>query len=174
MSAYAPVGVQQPRPRFEYAAHLRVRAKRREAAGNVGRAQVLHRQPILRRARARARDQRSIRYADHQPTRPDEQLLAADALQLVPAGIRALDQRHILRVLVIRFADDACLTAARSELVRRAEAIEADHSVTASREMERGGTSRSAETGDRDAQLNSQGDDGSPICARRASAGLYR
>ncbi len=166
----ATIGVQQACPRFEHGAHVAVGAKRGKPACDFSRAQIVDRQVVLRRTRASARDERSVRGADHQAAGLHEQPLPAHALQLVPARVRTLNQRHVLRMLEIRFPDDARLPGARTELMRRRKAVEADDLVPAPRKVKCGGASGGAEARDCDPQLNSQAPTMLPRTHVRSSA----
>ncbi len=75
--------------------------------------------------------------ADHQPSGGQQQRFDRQLLQLMPKVIGTLDQGDIEWMFEIRFADDASLAMGGTRSVWRAELIESEHSLSASRQMER-------------------------------------
>ena len=73
-----------------------------------------------------------------------EQLSARLLLQLVPQPVAFEQQRHVIRVLEIGLADDARVAVRAAAIVRRMEAVDAEHAHAAARQMIQRGTAHAA------------------------------
>ncbi len=110
--------------------------------------QFVARKLIAPRRLARTRYQLGIGATDVHRAGTKQHAFAAARLEVVPVRIRPLQQRHVVRVLEIRFADQTRVAAARSLVVRDAIAFQAEHRGTASRELIERGRSHRAESDD--------------------------
>ena len=123
-------------------AHLVVgRVERREATPDLRGVEHLVRQvPLAGRTQA-AGHGRAVRPAEVEAAVERHQV----GVQLVPQLVGAQQQRHVRRVLEVGLPDDARPAVTGPLVVRRTEAFEAEHPLTAGREMRRRGAAHAAE-----------------------------
>ena len=67
--------------------------------------------------------------------RDEEKLLSRLLLELAPERVRALDERHVARVLEVRLPDDPRDAVRRASLVGDVEPLDAQHALASAREV---------------------------------------
>ena len=118
---------EQPRTRLVERHRSLRHTKAGKARMHLGRLENLVGEPVLDRASQRAGEELTPRRPDHQAAGLHEQLLADLLLERRPQLVRALHDRHVARMLVVRLANDACAAVRRSVNVRSHEAVDAEH-----------------------------------------------
>ncbi|HET6315618.1 MAG TPA: hypothetical protein VFG86_04100 [Chloroflexota bacterium] len=102
-----PVGIECPAARLKHGHEIVVESKAREPLADVLLIERLELQPVVRRASDRAGNVPTVRWTDKQAARHAQQRLAGFRLELLPHGVSALHQRHILRRLEVGLANGA-------------------------------------------------------------------
>ena len=102
---------------------------------------------VRSRAGERSRHELAVGRPHIQTAGLREQRLSTVALELAPQLPRALEERHVARMFVVREPDDARQAAERRERLAAREAIESENALPALREAIRRGAAVGAETG---------------------------
>src|SRR5207253_2555601 len=91
--------------------------------------------PVLFGTQLRTRYQFTVRCANHQPTGDVEQLLARLALQVRPELVGTSQEWHVIRVLVVRHADDARLAVGGTLAMAGREGVQTEYALAAAAEV---------------------------------------
>src|SRR5450756_2293139 len=124
MRPVARLRIEVTGPWVEYRDQVRRELKCGESLMNLCRSQSFVREIVLACAPQRAGNDHSITRADHEPASDLHQRRSARLLQLAPQLVRALDQRHVKRMLEVGLANDAAVPVRGPQRVPRSKLLQ--------------------------------------------------
>src|SRR5262245_51848379 len=83
-----------------------------------------------------ALDEAGVRAADAQAAAFREQTAALPLLQVVPTLVGSLQQRHVIRMRIVRFPDDARPAVTAAPVVTEGKLLKAQHAPAAPSQLE--------------------------------------
>ena len=157
VSGDAAFRIENTRSRLVKRAHLVRYGESRKAPSDVGGGELFVLEPVFACAAECTRDEHTVLLADHQSARLMKESLGGAALEIGPELIGPLNEWHVMRMLVVRLANDSRQAVGGSQGVRRRKAIEARDANAALRQMVQRSTSHRSEADDHDVGSVSHG-----------------
>src|SRR5262249_10184586 len=111
----------------------------RIAPHRFARVKLLEVETMLPRGSEHSRQHASVFRSGLQDAAPVEELFAGHLRELIPQVVSALEERHIVGVLVVRLANHPRLAMRAAAIMSRREAVDPEHTQPAAGEMEQGG-----------------------------------